>query len=87
LAGVSIALGCVVRFVFWPAEEMGQLVLLLVYAVAIPGQLIPALGLVWTVLLWRGRPIPALGYAGLAGWALLSVGLLAFGLWGLILRG
>ncbi len=86
LTGLGLATACVVRLAFWPPTELGGLFLFWLDAVAVPAQLVPMLGVLWAILLWRGRPIRPVVWVGLAMWALLSVAVFALGLLGLLIH-
>lgn len=86
LTGLGLAIACVLRLVFWPPAELGGLFLFWLDAVAVPLQLIPMLGTLWAILLWRGRVARPLARAGLVAWALLSLAAVALGLLGLLIH-
>ncbi len=86
LTGGLLALACIVRLRYFPPSEMGGLALFWVCSLAIPLQLIPLLGALWSVLVWRARALTRVGCALLILWALLSLAAFALGLLGLLLH-
>ncbi len=85
-AGPALALALVTRLLLWPPSELGGLFLLIACSVAVPAQLVPALGLLWARRLAKGWAISAKGWTALAAWGLASAIALLFGVLVLLLR-